>query len=72
MPHKDPVAKRAYAREYRRKFVKTPKGKLDTENCHDTKRVRGLLCGKCNRGIGLFHDDSIILRNAADYIDKAK
>lgn len=36
---------------------------------HDTGEVRGILCGPCNRGIGLLQDSSDILRRAADYLD---
>jgi len=30
--------------------------------------VRGLLCASCNRGIGYFHDSTIKLESAAEYI----
>lgn len=35
---------------------------------HDTGRVRGLLCSRCNKGIGLLHDDISILQNAIRYL----
>jgi hypothetical protein len=45
---------------------------LCVDHCHKTNKIRGLLCNWCNRGLGLFRDDALILRLAADYIELNK
>lgn len=37
---------------------------------HVTKYFRGWLCHQCNRGIGAFHDNMDLLRNAIEYLSK--
>lgn len=45
-------------------------GKLFIDHCHDTGKVRGLLCSKCNHAIGLLNDDVDLLRKAITYLNK--
>lgn len=37
---------------------------------HKTDEVRGLLCNRCNLGLGIFEDDPKIMINAIEYLSK--
>jgi len=41
---------------------------LAVDHCHTTGKARGLLCTQCNRGLGLFQDNSESLRSAIEYL----
>lgn len=52
--------------------VKTNKGDrirgLAIDHCHTTGKVRGLLCSKCNKAIGLLKDNIELLESAIEYL----
>ncbi len=45
---------------------------LDVDHDHNTGAIRGLLCSKCNTGVGLFHDRTYLLSRALNYLQRSK
>ncbi len=43
---------------------------LHVDHNHTTNKVRALLCGNCNRGLGCYGDNPEYLRAAATYIEE--
>jgi hypothetical protein len=50
--------------------IKALNGKkhMPVDHCHKNHHIRGILCDKCNVGLGLFQDDPSILRVAIEYL----
>ena len=44
--------------------------RLSVDHCHNTKLIRGLLCQRCNSGIGMFFDNPEHLQSAIQYLLK--
>ena len=45
---------------------------LSLDHCHNTGKIRGLLCSHCNHGLGQFKDDTELLIQAMKYLFKYK
>lgn len=49
-------------------ICKVPTIKFHIDHDHKTNKVRGLLCGPCNMGLGLFKDNKVLLALAITYL----
>jgi hypothetical protein len=46
------------------------KTSLNVDHNHENGKVRGLLCAKCNQGLGLFKDNPVLFGRAIDYLKR--
>ena len=46
--------------------------RLSVDHCHETGKVRGLLCINCNAGLGNYRDNLALLENAVKYLKTNK
>jgi hypothetical protein len=60
----------AICREVEIETVKEKVLRLAVDHNHATGKVRGLLCRRCNRAIGLLRENPVYIRAAADYLEK--
>jgi hypothetical protein len=47
------------------------KNSLAVDHCHETNKVRGLLCFHCNTSLGHFRDNPALLKKAIEYINES-
>lgn len=45
---------------------------MAVDHCHKTGQVRGILCRKCNLGIGHLNDDIFLLEKSINYLNSYK
>ena len=45
---------------------------LHVDHHHDTGLIRGLLCGKCNKAIGLLREDPALFDSASSYLQRTQ
>ena len=43
---------------------------ISVDHDHDTGRIRGVLCDRCNLALGYLRDNPDLLRRAADYLER--
>ena len=48
------------------------KKKLAVDHCHESGKIRGLLCGNCNNGLGIYKDNINYLGKAITYLRESK
>lgn len=48
----------------------TSQERFSVDHDHSTGVIRGLLCRRCNRGLGFFGDEREVLLRAADYLHR--
>jgi hypothetical protein len=53
-------------------FREMSRNNVCTDHCHKTGIIRGILCTKCNNGLGCYDDDIKKLSNAIKYLEVTK
>ena len=53
-------------------FTANPRGNgvFHLDHCHETKKVRGILCTECNMMLGMAKDKTEVLLSAINYLNK--
>ena len=52
-------------------LTNVPYKNVHIDHCHETGKIRGVLCQTCNMGMGMFEDKIDILKAAIAYLEKS-
>ena len=55
---------------YSRSYKSTARAKLSVDHCHATGKIRGLLCTRCNRALGLIGDNIETALRMSEYLKR--
>jgi hypothetical protein len=58
----------AICRKVEARLTNKRKNFLSVDHCHNTGKIRGLLCNACNIGLGKFKDNPLLLKKALKYL----
>lgn len=62
----------AICRSKESSFQRTGPRSLCIDHCHETGVIRGLLCARCNKGLGSLGDNLASLKKAVSYLEIAE
>ena len=48
------------------------RAKLHIDHCHETGKIRGLICPNCNTALGMVEDNTNILKRMIEYVERHK
>jgi len=49
-----------------------PGTNLNVDHCHTEGTIRGMLCSACNKGLGMFRDNTATMRAAIEYLERSR
>lgn len=52
--------------------IRITENKINIDHCHNTGKIRGILCSSCNKGLGMFKDNTKLLNKAIEYLKNSK
>ena len=64
--------RRAAEQEQKCPICAEPDAKLVLDHDHDDSSIRGLICGRCNTGLGMLGDSIETLKSAIRYLEHAR